>query len=138
MDYLLDAVGKRDLFSLLKMDPERFWHSLLFRDRFNYLGILADIPAQLQESLTNHPGALTQVSSPSPHSFLWPLVTRRPPGVTYHNLHSRHVQKASLAPAKGHSSHLRRDMGRNTITCTRAGQHSTGLHMPDPFPQGPC
>lgn len=61
VDYLLDAVGKRELFSLLRMEPERFWHSLLFRDRYNYFGILADIPAQLQESLTQHPGALTQV-----------------------------------------------------------------------------
>lgn len=63
MDYLLDAVGKRELFSLLRMEPERFWHSLLFRDRYNYFGILADIPAQLQDSLTQHPGALTQVHS---------------------------------------------------------------------------
>ena len=61
VDYLLDAVGKRDLFSLLRLEPERFWHSLLFRDRYNYLGILAHIPPQLQESLTQHPGALTQV-----------------------------------------------------------------------------
>lgn len=60
VDYLLDAVGKRDLFSLLRLEPERFWHSLLFRDRYNYLGILADIPQQLQDSLTQHPGALTQ------------------------------------------------------------------------------
>ncbi|CAL8464190.1 g3725 [Coccomyxa elongata] len=60
VDYLLDAVGKRELFSLLRMELERFWHSLLFRDRYNYFGILADIPAQLQDSLTQHPGALTQ------------------------------------------------------------------------------
>lgn len=70
VDYLLDAVGKRDLFSLLRMEPERFWHSLLFRDRYNYFGILADIPAQLQDSLTQHPGALTQVCSPPPHTCL--------------------------------------------------------------------
>ena len=43
------------------MDPERFWHALLFRDRYNHLGILAAIPPELQETLSQNPGALTQV-----------------------------------------------------------------------------
>ena len=61
MDYLLEAVSKRELFGLLKLEPEKWWHSLLFRDRYNMLGIAATIPQALQESLSQHPGALTQV-----------------------------------------------------------------------------
>jgi hypothetical protein len=66
VDYLLDAVGKRELFSLLRMEPEKFWHTLLFRDRYNHLGILARIPPELQDTLTQRPGTLTQVRAPSP------------------------------------------------------------------------
>lgn len=63
VDYLLEAVSKRELFGLLRLEPDKWWHSLLFRDRYNMLGILAVIPPALQESLSQHPGALTQVDS---------------------------------------------------------------------------
>ncbi len=62
MDYLLEAVGKRELFGLLRLEPEKWWHGLLFRDRYNMLGIAASIPQAVQDSLSQHPGALTQVS----------------------------------------------------------------------------
>ena len=45
VDYLLEAVSKRELFGLLKLEPEKWWHSLLFRDRYNMLGIAASHPA---------------------------------------------------------------------------------------------
>ena len=61
MDYLLEAVAKRELFGLLRLEPEKWWHALLFRDRYNMLGISATIAQTLQESLSQHPGALTQV-----------------------------------------------------------------------------
>ena len=62
MDYLLEAVGKRELFGLLRLEPEKWWHGLLFRDRYNLLGIAASIPPAVQESLSQQPGALTQVA----------------------------------------------------------------------------
>ena len=61
VDYLLEAVGKRELFALLRLEPEKWWHGLLFRDRYNMLGIAASIPQAVQDSLSQHPGALTQV-----------------------------------------------------------------------------
>ena len=61
VDYLLEAVSKRELFGLLRLEPEKWWHGLLFRDRYNMLGIAATIPQALQYSLSQHPGALTQV-----------------------------------------------------------------------------
>lgn len=61
VDYLLEAVGKRELFGLLRLEPEKWWHGLLFRDRYNLLGIAAAVPQAVQDSLSQHPGALTQV-----------------------------------------------------------------------------
>lgn len=65
MDYLLEAVRKRDLFQWLRLESEAFWHALLFRDRYNYLGIAAAVPPAVHDSLSQHPGALTQVPAAS-------------------------------------------------------------------------
>ena len=62
VDYLLEAVAKRELFGLLRLEPEKWWHALLFRDRYNMLGISASIPQPLQDSLSQHPGRLTKVT----------------------------------------------------------------------------
>ena len=61
MDYLLDALRKRELFTWLQLLPKQFWHTLLFRDRYNYFAIKASLPENLAEQLISSPGALTQV-----------------------------------------------------------------------------
>jgi hypothetical protein len=61
VDYLLEAVTRRELFQWLRLEPDAFWHGLLWRDGFNHLGIAAAVPAALREALTQQPGALTQV-----------------------------------------------------------------------------
>ena len=61
VDYLLDALRKKELFTWLQLSPKQFWHTLLFRDRYNFFGIKAHLPDSLSEQLRSHPGALTQV-----------------------------------------------------------------------------
>ncbi|GAB4815178.1 hypothetical protein N2152v2_002224 [Parachlorella kessleri] len=60
IDYILETVAKRELFQWLSLTPIKFWHALLFRDRYNYLGLLASVPHELVASLEQKPGALTQ------------------------------------------------------------------------------
>jgi hypothetical protein len=60
VDYLLDALHKRELFRMLPLTPKQFWHTLLFRDRYNYFGIKAHLPEDLSQQLKSQPGALTQ------------------------------------------------------------------------------
>ena len=61
MDYLLEALKRRELFSWLHLAPLTFWHALLLRDRFNFLGLVAPVPDALKQQLSQQPGALTQV-----------------------------------------------------------------------------
>lgn len=61
MDYLLEALKRRELFSWLHLTPLTFWHALLLRDRFNFLGLVAPVPDSLKQQLSQQPGALTQV-----------------------------------------------------------------------------
>ncbi|PRW20477.1 DNA polymerase epsilon catalytic subunit A [Chlorella sorokiniana] len=58
-DYILDTLSKRELFQWLSLTPHKFWHTLLWKDRFNYLGILAEVPTALQEAMVATPGRLT-------------------------------------------------------------------------------
>ena len=63
VDYALAALRRRAdgaaLFSLLQLTPARWWHALLFRDRYNYLGLRATLPEAVEATLAT-PGALTQ------------------------------------------------------------------------------
>ena len=61
MDYLLEALKRRELFAWLHLTPLTFWHALLLRDRFNFLGLVAPVPDALKQQLSQQPGALTQV-----------------------------------------------------------------------------
>lgn len=63
VDYLLHTLRKRELFTWLHIAPKCFWHSLLFRDHYNYFGIKAALPEELSEQLKSQPGALTQVQA---------------------------------------------------------------------------
>ncbi|DBA81285.1 TPA: hypothetical protein ACH3X2_006902 [Trebouxia sp. C0005] len=60
VDYLLDALRRRELFMWLELQPTTFWHTLLFRDWHNFLGIQAALPADLKDQLTQAPGTLSQ------------------------------------------------------------------------------
>ena len=73
VDYLLDALRRRELFTWLQLSPRQFWHTLLLRDRHNYFGIRAHLPEALGEQLRNAPGALTQVGGPPllPPPLFW-------------------------------------------------------------------
>ena len=63
VDYLLAALRGRELFTFLVCKPRTFWHTLLFRDRYNYLGIEAAVPEVVMQNLLNNPGALNQASA---------------------------------------------------------------------------
>eukprot|EP01018_Ginkgo_biloba_P017404 Gb_06608 [translate_table: standard] len=40
-EYLVKTLQNRDLFEWIELEPQRFWHSLLFMDQYNYGGIQA-------------------------------------------------------------------------------------------------
>jgi len=67
VDYALAALRRRSdgaaLFGLLQLTPARWWHALLFRDRYNYLGLRATLPEAVEATLAT-PGALTQGGDP--------------------------------------------------------------------------
>ena len=60
MDYLLEALRRRELFQWLILSPDTFMHTLLFRDRYNFMAVTAHLPERLLETMSQHPGALTQ------------------------------------------------------------------------------
>jgi Domain of unknown function (DUF1744) len=66
VDYLLEALKRRELFGWLRLDPSRAWHGLLFRDRHNWAGISAPLDPELRTRLATQPGALSQVGRPAP------------------------------------------------------------------------
>lgn len=61
IDYLLEALKRRELFGWLRLDPRAAWHGLLFRDRHNWAGIAAPLNPELRTHLATTPGALSQV-----------------------------------------------------------------------------
>ena len=60
VDYLLEALRRRDLFQWLILSPDAFMHTLLFRDRYNFMAVAARLPERLLATMSQHPGALTQ------------------------------------------------------------------------------
>ena len=67
VDYLLEAVRGRELYGWVRLESEAWWHALLLRDRYNFLGLAARLPPAAHDALSQRPGALTQVSDLS-----WP------------------------------------------------------------------
>ncbi|KAK9798895.1 hypothetical protein WJX73_003389 [Symbiochloris irregularis] len=59
-DYLLEALRRRDVFQWIRLAPQVFWHTLLLRDRFNFLGLKAPVAEMLIMRMTQAPGSLTQ------------------------------------------------------------------------------
>lgn len=62
-DYILDTLRKRELFQWLSLSPIKAWHTLLFYDRFNYLGLKAPLPAEMAAMMSQNPGSLTSGGS---------------------------------------------------------------------------
>lgn len=42
-EYLLKTLQSRELFEWIELEPQRYWHSLLFMDQYNYGGIQAKL-----------------------------------------------------------------------------------------------
>lgn len=81
VDYLLEALKRRELFQWLTLAPAGFLHTLLFRDRFNFMGVAARLPERLLEVLSLRPGALTQARPLSctcflQHTHMLPFILR--------------------------------------------------------------
>ena len=110
VDYLLEAVRGRELFTWVRLEPEAWWHALLLRDRYNLLGLAARLPAAAHDALSQHPGALTQVrarlgvstrSSQHPGAVAPKLACRRAPCST--RARSRRCASHHHKPACGHT-----------------------------------
>uniref|UniRef100_A0A1D2A3C0 DNA polymerase epsilon catalytic subunit n=1 Tax=Auxenochlorella protothecoides TaxID=3075 RepID=A0A1D2A3C0_AUXPR len=51
IDYILETLGKRELLQYLSFTPTRMWHALLYKDRYDYIGIAARVPAVFMDAL---------------------------------------------------------------------------------------
>lgn len=60
--FLLEALKRQELFSWIVLVPDSWWHSLLWRDAYNFLGVRASLPEDLQKQLTEKPDTLSQVT----------------------------------------------------------------------------
>lgn len=58
-EYLLKTLQSRELFEWIELEPQRFWHSLLFMDQYNYGGLQAK-PVAGTESINSVLEADTQ------------------------------------------------------------------------------
>ena len=63
VDYILETLSKRELFQHLSLAPARFWHTLLFADRYNYIGVEASLPTELSQTLIEQRGELQRNGS---------------------------------------------------------------------------
>ena len=57
-DYVLETVRKRELFQWLTLAPSKAWHTLLFADRYNYMGVQAPLPDIIVSAMSQAPGEL--------------------------------------------------------------------------------
>lgn len=61
-DYVLETLRKKELFQWLGLAPSKAWHTLLFADRYNYLGLVAPLPAEIAATMSQAPGQLASGS----------------------------------------------------------------------------
>lgn len=59
-DYVLGTLRKRELFQWMSLVPSRAWHTLLFADRYNYLGVVAQLPEAVAVAMSQAPGSLVE------------------------------------------------------------------------------
>jgi DNA polymerase epsilon subunit 1 len=58
VDYVLDTLRRRELFQWLALAPSRCWHTLLFADRYNFMGVAAPLPRGVAAAMSQRPGEL--------------------------------------------------------------------------------
>lgn len=61
-DYVLDTLRRRELFQWMSLSPEKAWNTLLFLDKYNYLGLKAPLPNAMAETMSQAPGSLASGS----------------------------------------------------------------------------
>ena len=59
VDYVLETLRRKELFQWLALSPSRAWHTLLFADRYNYLGLVAPLPEDLVTAMSQRPGDIS-------------------------------------------------------------------------------
>ena len=57
-DYILDTLRRRELFQWMSLSPEKAWSTLMFLDKYNYLGLSAPLPTAVAQSMSQSPGSL--------------------------------------------------------------------------------
>ena len=57
-DFILDTLRRRELFQWMSLSPEKAWSTLMFLDKFNYLGLSAPLPSAVAQSMSQAPGSL--------------------------------------------------------------------------------
>jgi DNA polymerase epsilon subunit 1 len=61
-DYILDTLRRRELFQWMSLSPEKAWSTLMFLDKYNYLGLSAPLPTEVASSMSQAPGSLSSGS----------------------------------------------------------------------------
>lgn len=97
-DYLLEALHRRELFQWLQLKPRAAWHGLLFRDRYNWHGIVASLDPELRASLATQPGTLTQVPPPLCLRNIPQPAQQRTPASSLHGQSGQATHTAQLQP----------------------------------------
>jgi len=57
-DYILDTLRRRELFQWMSLSPEKAWSTLMFLDKYNFIGLSAPLPAAVAQSMSQAPGSL--------------------------------------------------------------------------------
>ena len=58
-DYILETLKKRELFQWMSLAPEKAWSTLLFLDKYNFLGLKAPLPDSMADAMSQKPGSLS-------------------------------------------------------------------------------
>lgn len=57
VDHVLETLRRREILQYINFVPGRVWHALLFRNRYDYVGVAADVPPDVLQALGT-PGGL--------------------------------------------------------------------------------
>lgn len=63
VDYVLSTLRKRELLQWLDLSPNKWWHTILFSDKFNYVGVAARVPEEIKAVMAEGPGKLVDGDS---------------------------------------------------------------------------
>ncbi|GAX75625.1 hypothetical protein CEUSTIGMA_g3069.t1 [Chlamydomonas eustigma] len=84
--YLLEALKRRELFQWLDLTPVRWWHALLYRDQYNYGGVIAEVSEDVDMLEGNAVEAATEeqvvrTEEDATFGYYWSLLDYLPPAV---------------------------------------------------------